>query len=389
MKARFSKAQFACAAMGMAALLFAAGCAQAPTQVSKPFEIPVFPPPPEAPRIVWERTLQSSADVVADDKDGILRRLVTGDVRTGEGLDKPYGVAVRNGRVYVGDTVSRSVILFDLNAKRFTRIGVDEPGALRMPFGMDLDQQGNLYVLDGSLKRIHVYDPNGKFVRMIGRDVKWKRPVGLALDPARKRLYVVDAGGVDNDNHRVRVLDLDGKLLFEIGKRGDGPGEFNLPRDAVIGADGLLYVVDGGNFRVQVFDGDGKFVKTFGAVGRQGGQFSRPKEIAADAQGNIYVADSAFGNFQIFNKEGVLLLDVGSRSNANGPAKFMLPSGIAVDADGRIYMVDQFFRKVEVFRPAQLPATAAYGQGAAPAAQPAAAAAGTAQRQVSTASAPR
>ena len=114
---------------------------------------------------------------------------------------------------------------------------------------------------------------------------------------------------------------------------------------------------------------------------RQSGQFSRPKEIAADTQGNIYVADSAFGNFQIFDKNGTLLLDVGSRSNSDAPAKFMLPSGIAVDVDGRIYMVDQFFRKVEVFRPAQLPASSPYGQAPLPA--------GAAPRQVSAASAPR
>ena len=382
MMARFSKAQLICAAVGMTAMLFAAGCAQAPTQTSKPFEIPVFPPPPEVARIFWERTLHSSADVVADDKDGSLRRMVTGEMRTGEGLDKPYGVAVRNGRVYVGDTVSRHVVLFDLNAKRVTRIGTEEPGALRMPFGMDLDSQGNLYVLDGSLKRVHVYDGNGKFLRMMAQGMKWSRPVGLAIDEVRKRLYIVDAGGVDSKDHIVRVLDLDsGKVLFEIGKRGDGPGEFNLPRDAVVGADGLLYVVDGGNFRVQIFDTEGKFVKIIGAIGRQSGQFSRPKEIAADTQGNIYVADSAFGNFQIFDRNGVLLLDVGSRSNSDAPAKFMLPSGIAVDLDGRIYMVDQFFRKVEVFRPAQLPATAAYGLPSSPAA--------TAQRQQPAASAPR
>ena len=372
MQAMFSKAQLACAAIGMAALLWLAGCAQAPQATAKPAEIPVFPPPPEVARVIWERTLYSSADVVQDDKDGALRRLVTGSVRTGEGMAKPYGVAVRNGRVYVGDTVGRSVLLFDLNARRFMQIGVDDPGSLRMPFGMDVDPQGNLYVLDGSLKRVHIYDAAGKFVRMIGQDMSWSRPVGLALDAQRKRLYIVDAGGVDNDNHHVRALDIDtGKLLFQIGKRGDGPGEFNLPRDAVVGADGLLYVVDGGNFRVQVFDTEGKFVKTFGAIGRQGGQFSRPKEIAADTQGNIYVADSAFGNFQIFDRNGVLLLDVGSRSNSDAPAKFMLPSGIAVDLDGRIYMVDQFFRKVEVFRPAQLPAGAAYGQAAGAVAQPA------------------
>lgn len=347
----------------MVAALFTAGCAQAPqNRDAKPFEIPVFPPPPETARIVWERTLRSSADVVADDKDGGLRRLVTGELRSGEGLDKPYGVAVRNGRVYVGDTVARHVVMFDLNAGRHARIGVGDPGSLRMPFGMDLDPQGNLYVLDGTLKRVHVYDADGKFRRTIGQDMKWVRPSGLALDAARKRLYVVDAGGVDSESHHVYALELDtGRQLFKIGKRGDGPGEFNLPRDAAVGADGLLYVVDSGNFRVQVFDGEGKFIKTFGAIGRQGGQFSRPKEIAADVNGNIYVADSAFGNFQIFNREGALLLDVGSRGNTDAPAKFMLPSGIAVDVDGRIYMVDQFFRKVEVFRPAGLPATTAYG----------------------------
>ncbi|WP_255429158.1 6-bladed beta-propeller [Ramlibacter albus] len=363
MSPKFPKTRFACAALGIAVLLAMGGCVTQPTVPEKKAEIPAFPPPPEAARIVWERSIHSSADVVDDSKDGALRRFVTGEVRAGEGLDKPYGVAVRNGKVYVGDTVARNVVVYDLNARKFTRLGIEEPGGLRMPFGIDIDPQGNVYVLDGTLKRVHVYDANGKFLRMLGNDMKWSRPAGLALDAKRRRIYVVDAGGVDSNDHKVRAIDLDtGKALLEIGKRGDGNGEFNLPRDAVVGADGLLYVVDGGNFRIQVFDADGKFVKTFGAIGRQSGQFARPKEIAADNEGNIYVADSAFGNFQIFNKEGQLLLDVGSRGPQDQPAKFMLPSGIAVDSDGRIYMVDQFFRKVEVFRPAHLPANAAYGK---------------------------
>lgn len=362
MKAGFSKARLACAALGMAAMLLA-GCAQVPdAPPPKPLETPVFPPPPEAPRIVWERTLASSADIVPDDKDGALRRMVTGEMRSGEGLAKPYGVAARHGKVYVGDTVARAVMVFDLNARKFSRIGNDDPGSLRMPFGLDVDSKGRLYVLDGTLKRIHVYDAAGKFLRFMGQDVKWSRPGGLAVDEARQRLFVVDAGGVNSQDHRVVALDLEsGAVLFAFGKRGSGPGEFNLPRDVSIGPDGQLYVVDSGNFRVQVFDREGKFVKTFGAIGRQSGQFSRPKEIDSDQEGNVYVVDSAFGNFQIFNADGELLLDVGSRGNADGPAKFMLPSGIAVDVDGRIYMVDQFFRKVEVFRPSALPASAAYG----------------------------
>ena len=323
----------------------------------------MFPPPPEAPRFIYERSLHSSADVLPDEKDAGLRRLLTGEMRTGEPLSKPYGVAARQGRVYVGDTVDRVVVLFDLARRQYKRIGLEEPGVLRMPFGIDIDAKGDVYVVDGALKRVMVYDAEGKFLRSLGANLQWSRPAGIAIDDVRRRLYVVDAGGVDHENHLVRALDLDtGAPLFDIGKRGEGPGEFNLPRDAVVGPKGELYVVDGGNFRVQVFDLDGRFVKTFGTVGRQSGQFSRPKEIAIDAQGNVYVVDTAFGNFQIFDGEGHLLLDVGSRSNTDAPARFMLPSGIAVDRGaGRVYMVDQFFRKVEVFRPADLREGAAYG----------------------------
>ncbi len=349
-------------ATAAAALLLLVACAEVPTTPSRPVEIPVFPPPPEQPRFFYERTLMSSADVVLDDKDASLRRLLTGEVKTGEGMSKPYGVAARNGRVYVGDTVDRSIVMFDLAANRYKRFGLEDPGSVRMPFGIDIDTQGNVYVVDGTAKRVQVYDADGKFLRTLVADLKWKRPVGIALDDKRRRMYIVDAGGVDSEDHFVRAVDLDsGRVLFDVGKRGEGPGEFNLPRDAVIGPGGELYVVDGGNFRVQVFDSDGKFVKTFGAVGRQGGQFSRPKEIAVDKDGNVYVVDTAFGNFQIFDREGRLLLDVGGRSNTNAPARFMLPSGIAVDVDGRVYMVDQFFRKVDVFRPALLPAGSPYG----------------------------
>ena len=172
-------------------------------------------------------------------------------------------------------------------------------------------------------------------------------------------MYVVDTGGVSSkpEDHRVRVFDAQsGKHLLDIGKRGTAPGEFNLPIDASMGQDGLLYVVDCGNFRVQAFRPDGTFVREFGDIGRQGGQFSRPKEVATDPDGNVYVVDAAFGNFQIFTSDGKLLLAVGSRSEQDGMAKYMLPAGIAIDGDGRVYMVDQWFRKLDVFRPAKLAA---------------------------------
>lgn len=321
----------------------------------------VFPAPPEDPRFVYERTIYGSGDIVPETSDSRLRSLLTGEGVKGEGLNKPNAIAVFQGRIFVSDSVEAVIRVFDVPNGRHFKIGADDPGKLSKPLGIDVDRQGNLYVADISAKAIFIYNKDGKFLRRIG-DPKWfDRLANVTVDPRGDRVYLVDIGGVASQQHRVRVVDASsGEPLFDFGKRGKDPGDFNFPRDLVVGKDGRLYIVDSGNFRVQVFDRDGKFMKTFGSIGRQVGQFSRPKEIAADQSGNIYVVDTAFGNFQIFNPEGELLMFVGTRSEQDGPARYMLPAGIYVDEDGRVYMVDQWFRKVDIFRPYKLKADAGY-----------------------------
>ena len=48
------------------------------------------------------------------------------------------------------------------------------------------------------------------------------------------------------------------------GKKGAGPGEFNLPHAIRLDAAGQVYVGDRENDRVQVFDANGKFLRQFG-----------------------------------------------------------------------------------------------------------------------------
>ena len=340
--------------LSWAVLISLAGCAGPPPQPAEQAVV-AFPPPPDEPRFFFERSFYSSADMVPDESGSSLRRLVTGESRRGEGFAKPYAVAVRGGRIYLSDSVERFVKVLDVPNGRFFRIGEEGSGQLVKPLGLDVDSAGLLYVADATAKQIMVYDRDGKFLRKIGGEKWFDRLTSVTVDAAGTRLYVVDIGGVLSPRHQVRVFDArSGEHLFDFGKRGAGPGEFNLPRDVAIGKDGRLYVVDGGNFRVSVFTPDGKHLKSWGGVGKQYGNFARPKEIAADNEGNIYVVDTAFGNFQIFDSEGALLTFIGGRSERDGPAKYMLPSGIAVDEDGRIYVVDQWFRKIDVYRPAAL-----------------------------------
>jgi DNA-binding beta-propeller fold protein YncE len=326
------------------------GCASSPDAGEIP-DIP-FPAPPNDPRLYYDMTLFTSADVEEEASDLVFRRMITGEQRVGTGLAKPFEVAVHQGRVFVSDTVKRLVSVFDMPQRKYFEIGSKSPGELFKPMGLDVDDAGRLYVLDARKKSVNVYDRDGKFIKDFGRPEEFSRPSGLTVDPQGKQVFVVDTGGVQSNWHRIVVFDVEtGEFVRHISTRGAEDGELNLPREAVLAPNGNLYVVDGGNFRVQAFSPEGEYLYSFGSIGLRSGQFSRPKGIAADKDSNLYVVDTAFGNFQIFNPKGQLLMHVGSRNAAHGPAHFMLPSGIDVDEDGRVYMVDQYFRKIEVFRP--------------------------------------
>ncbi len=327
------------------------GCASAPEPRDE-FVPPVYPPPPAEPRFVYERTLLYNEDVEEVTSGMRLKRFALGEARKLMGLVKPFDVAAHAGRVYVSDTVQRTVMVFDIPGKRFFQIGAEKPGRLSKPMGIAIAADGTLYVADISERRVMVYDADGGFLRAIGDRELLQRPSDVALTPDGARLYVVDTGGVDSAEHTVHVFDTrSGAAVGRIGARGAGDGEFNLPLQAAVAPDGTLYVVDSGNFRIEAFDGDGRYRFSFGSVGRFPGQFARPKGIAIDAAGNLYVVDTAFGNIQVFDPAGQLLMFIGERGQSGAPGKYMLPAGIDVDSDGRIYVVDQFFRKVDIYRP--------------------------------------
>ncbi|MFN3076636.1 MAG: 6-bladed beta-propeller [Alphaproteobacteria bacterium] len=340
--------------LAAACLLLVVSCQATKTGTG---EALVWPDPPEEPRYIYDKMIRSSADVVEETKAERFQRMATGVGIAGKGFDKPWGVAAFDGRVYIGDTLSRKIHYYDLAAKTYSEFGNRGPGSLAKPLQVAVDGKGKVYVCDGTGRRVVIFSQDGEFLGAVGTANELERPSAVAVNADGTRVYVVDTGGVKSEKHHVVVFNQDGEKIQTIGSRGTEEGQFNLPVSAAVAPNGNLYVVDGGNFRVQAFDPTGKFLFTFGTVGRRSGQFARPKDITVDREGNVYVTDSAFGNFQIFDPQGKLLLFIGKRGDSGAPAEYMLPAGIAVDQkDGRVYVVDQFLKKLDIYRPPTTPA---------------------------------
>lgn len=347
--------------LAMISVVFLGACVAAPeVEESVSTTTLVYPPPPDPARFFFERSIAGSGDIAIIDRETRWRQALTGEAVASTGFSKPYDVEVCEGTLYVSDTVSRRVYRLSVPTGEFSEIGLREPGQLRKPLGVATDEDCNLYVADQTASRIVKYDAFGNFLDAFGGIDMFDRLSHVEVEPDGSRIYAVDTGGVRSDRHHVRVIDtMSGKVLYDIGRRGVGDGELNLPRDVTLSSEGLLYVVDAGNFRVQAFTREGVFVSKMGAIGNRTGQFARPKGIDTDRDGNVYVSDASHGNFQIFSPAGELLLFIGDRGAQAGAGVFMLPAGLAVDEDGRVYMADQYFRKIDVFRPA----TIAEGEG--------------------------
>jgi len=329
-----------------------AGCATGP---AKQAEKIYWPKPPEVPRYVYEGTLRSSNTLQEQGGANQLRSMVTGASKTDQlSFSKPFDVAARNGKIVVTDSVYRVAVMFDVPRRKVYPFGQrgdgKGEGILKKPIGVGIDGKQWTYIADVSDQDVKVFDPLGMYIKTIGGKEDFERPIDVAANEKGDRIYVLDAGGINSEWHRVVVFDDEGRKIKEIGRRGSGEGEFNLPTQLTVARDGTLYVLDAGNFRVQAFSAEGQFLRSWGKVGRNLGDFARPRGIATDSHGNVYVTDGAFRNFQIFNSDGELLMFIGEPGLEDKPGQYVLPAGIAVDETDRIYVVDQLHHKVDVIR---------------------------------------
>jgi len=306
-------------------LLFIAlltGCAGTPTERA-PVKAVFYPPAPDAPRIQFLKTYSGEIDLEAENKSQFAEFVLGKETKQKPSLNKPYGVALRDNKLYAVDTRGNGYVEFDFTLKEFRLVA-----GMQKPINITIDDEGNKYVTDTMLDQIAVFDSNDERIKTYGGNGEFK-PSDVAI--LGDKLFVADLL-----NNQIQVLDkATGQKVYTIASVGSDKGELYHPTNLAIAGNDNILVSDTSNFRVVEFTQDGRYVRQIGEVGTSLGKFARPKGIAVDREGRIYVVDAAFQNVQLFNAEGQLLMFFGS--SGTGPGQLYLPTDIYIDYSSVAY----------------------------------------------------
>lgn len=304
----------------------------------------VWPAAPDEPRIKFLRTIRGPKDFGTEEKSGKLFAWLFGEKEEELPLLSPFAVAADgNGLVWVADTGSHLLYIFNLTKKSVDYIQQINNRQLEYPTGLAFDPQKNrIYLADSARNFIYVLNRDGDFVAEWQPPGGFKRPAGLTVDQTGN-LYVADAL-----EGYVFVFDSDGRYLRKIGSQLSETGRYERPVNVAVGPNGEVLVVDAMSFQVEVQSASGESLGIIGRLGDSAGYFARPKGLAVSQQGYVYISDSAFDNIQVFDMAGTLLMYFGSAGKSVG--SFNLPAGLFVDLAGRLYVADPYNQRVQVFQ---------------------------------------
>ena len=170
-------------------------------------------------------------------------------------------------------------------------------------------------------------DPSGNVTKSFGAGM-FVFPHGLHVD-RDGNVWVTDGRGKGAKGHQVHKFSPDGKVLMTLGKAGvtgDGLDTFNSPSDVLVAPNGDIFVADGHggetNARIVKFSKDGTFIKAWGKKGSGPGEFNVPHRLAMDSSGRLFVGDRSNNRIQIFDQDGKFLAEW---------KQFGRPSGVFID----------------------------------------------------------
>jgi streptogramin lyase len=317
-------------------------------------------------------------------------------------LNQPFDVALDGaGNLFFSDTFNQRIRKVDAaNGIISTVAGSGRKGfggdggravdaLLNEPYGIELDAEGNLFIVDRLNYCIRRVDAkSGIMTTIAGTGGKsgyggdggpatkalFVEPNGIALD-GKGKLYIADVAG-----HRVRVVDLKTGMIETLGGNGKGVtagdggpltnATFNGPRAVAVHPDGSLFVVERNGHsvrrvhlakgRIERFAGTGKRGYTGDGGKARDATFDGPKEIDIDREGNVFIVDTENEAIRRVDAKSGIITTIAGKGRTKTPglgdggkpteATLGRPHGVVVGPDGAVYIGDTNSHRIRTIR---------------------------------------
>lgn len=247
--------------------------------------------------------------------------------------------------------------------------GPVQSASFKCPWGITLDNNGDIYIADSYNRLIRKIDTTTKVVSsMSPGNLFFASPYNIAIDTNSKSLYVTDfndhvlkinsSGSMSvifNDPQPLTGIALgpDKKLYISNNTSGrvlqiDTAGQNRLvftsglvtPRNIIFTKDGKMYVAGVGIYKIET---NGTFTQVMADASLFHGW-----EIAIDSSGNFYEADHFNNYIRKIDKNGIITIIAGNGTSADVDgiglnASFDGPMGITIDKAGNLYVTTYNF----------------------------------------------
>jgi hypothetical protein len=288
-----------------------------------------------------------------------------------EKLGEPFGIAVRDGEIYVSDGETGKIWRIS-NHRDFALVS----DKFDTPSQIAFDGNGDLIVADSgthTIKKLNVSNGETKIIAGVenqegetdgeAKAALFNAPIGVAV--LENKIFVADTY-----NDKIRVIENGAVATLAGSEQGFADSEqgfsakFDTPCGLAIWGDKLL-VADLQNRRVRVVEMNGKTWtlagtdkenSTDGFLNQAG--FAAPTAVAVDAFGAIYVADGnsirVIGRRLFAFVETVTDTKRGFTDGVSHRSQFNRVSGLASDESGNLFVADSENQTVRVLTGAEI-----------------------------------
>ncbi len=289
-----------------------------------------------------------------------------------------------------------ATVLIGKSLEDSPQTGKPTPGSLNIPFGVDFDAAGNMYIVELTGGRVHKYDAAGKLTQIAGDGSKSYNgdggPAAKATFNGMHNVAVTPAGDIyiaDSWNHCIRKIDAKTGIITtiagtgEAGFSGDGGPATKATFDFIMcitltPANDAIYIADLKNRRIRVVDLKTGVASTVAGNGKKGvpqdgavavaSPLIDPRAVTVDSKGNVYVLERGGNALRIVTPDGKIrtVVGTGKRGTTLGPAlqtELGSPKHLCVDAHDNVIIADDVNHRILKYDVKQGIVTALLGTG--------------------------